>query len=105
MDLKINTHLFITFTKNQLKVSSNESFVSSFQSLDKKTEITKIPTKTSSNSINEKYRELNFDYPEWKPNDLEISKKGSDKSKYLIFQEKHQDKNFKQSGKNINIKL
>ena len=104
-NLEIEKKLGKNSSQNQLKVSNNERLVRSFQSLDKKTEITKIPTNISSNSINEKYRELNFDYPEWQPNDLEMSKKSSEKSKYLIFQEKHQDETYRESGKNINIKL
>ena len=83
-------------------IFNKEVLVRSNLILGEKTQIKKIP---NLKTPNEKYRELNFDYPEWKPNDLEISKKSSDKSKYLIFQEKILDEDSKKLGKNLNIKL
>lgn len=101
-DLQKKQKLVNVSNNNDSKIFNKEVLVRSNLILGEKTQIKKIP---NLKTPNEKYRELNFDYPEWKPNDLEISKKSSDKSKYLIFQEKILDEDSKKLGKNLNIKL
>ena len=102
-DLQIRENLIEINKANELKLINKVDLVRSNPTLGEKTTIKNIP---KPNSIDvKKYRELNFDYPEWRPNDLEISKKTSDKSKYLMFQEKDFDINSKKLGKTLNIKL